>query len=121
MESAVGLQFSGILNQHSICMLSGLQAARATKVPHLGFIHSSASVPKSSRTGPIEHIKGFASTSPFFRRIGSGRMMNCRVNAAVRMPSSRAANIDHHLEVLSHLILLNFGKELMKEMIKETV
>ncbi|RVX10897.1 hypothetical protein CK203_018331 [Vitis vinifera] len=104
MESTIGLRFSTLPNQYSICMPSGFHAARATK-PHLSFSHSSLSLPQSSRNRPIEHIRGpitcmldgslpptyyrvdkgrasMASASPFLHNIGSGRWTNHKGNAA---------------------------------------
>ena len=134
MESTIGLRFSTLPNQYSICMPSGFHAARATK-PHLSFSHSSLSLPQSSRNRPIEHIRGpvtcmldgslpptyyrvdkgrasMASASPFLHNIGSGRWTNHKGNAAqidghslAGVPLPGTTSIDHYIEVLFHLIL----------------
>ena len=134
MESTIGLRFSTLPNQYSICMPSGFHAARATK-PHLSFSHSSLSLPQSSRNRPIKHIRGpvtcmldgslpptyyrvdkgrasMASASPFLHNIGSGRWTNHKGNAAqidghslAGVPLPGTTSIDHYIEVLFHLIL----------------
>ncbi|KAJ9690989.1 hypothetical protein PVL29_013247 [Vitis rotundifolia] len=129
MESTIGLRFSTLPNQYSICMPSGFHAARATK-PHLSFSHSSLSLPQSSRNRPIEHIRGpitcmldgslpptyyrvdkgresMASASPFLHNIGSGRWTNHKGNAAqidghslARVPLPGTTSIDHYIELM---------------------
>lgn len=110
-------------------MPSGFHAARATKVPQLSFIHSSLSLPKSSRNQPNDRVtapmismvndsltptfnrvnkrESIARPSSFLRGIGWDRRINHIGNAALVdavLPHDQP-RIDHHFQVINFVLV----------------